>query len=207
MSQHWDPFQQNKPCFYIFLLVQFIANSVLLFFLFSLPSFPPFPLLPPCRVVLFVWKKTSSHPCQEWHQLILIRWCPAESSSDKHLLRVRAPRLLAAFCFHCCLFSDTLLLLIYWNIPLHSPCLRPGASQAVSRTFLPIYPGLPTIPSLRNKSLFVSLWTIKSQCCGEKKIGTKCVQKKIQECRFLISFFVQIFLYPSLECSEVSEEV
>lgn len=117
MSQHWDSFQQNKPCFYIFLLAQFIAKRALLLFLIPLPSFPPFPLLSPCRVVLFVWKKPSSCPCQEWHQLILIRWCPAESSSDKHLLSVRAPRLLAAFCFHCRLFSDTSLLLIHWNSP------------------------------------------------------------------------------------------
>lgn len=79
---------------------------------FPLPSFPLFPLLSPCHVVLFAWKKTSSRSCQVWHQLILIQWCPAESYSDKHLLSFRAPRLLAVFCFHCRLFSDTLLLLI-----------------------------------------------------------------------------------------------
>lgn len=194
MSQHWDPFQQNKPCFYIFLLVQFIANSALLLFLFPLPSFPPFPLLPPCRVVLFVWKKPSFCPCQEWHQLILIRWCPAESSSDKHLLSVRAPRLLAAFCFHCRLFSDTLLLLIHWNPP---PCLRPGArarqwtghSSPLTRVFPPPF-------SLWNKNLFVSLWTIKSWHWGEaKKIGTKRVQKAIQECRPTDFWPLFTFLY------------
>lgn len=107
------PSNKTRHAFIYILSAQFIANSALLLFLFRLPSFPPFPLLSPCRVVLFVRKKPSSCPCQEWHQLILIRWCPPESSSDKHLLSIRAPRLLAAFCFHCCLFADTSLLLIH----------------------------------------------------------------------------------------------
>lgn len=209
MSQHWDPCQQNKPCFYVFLLVQFIANGAL--FLFPLPFFPPYPLLPPCCLVLFVWKKTSSRPCQVWHQLILIWWCPAESSSDKHLLSVRSPRLLATLCFHCCLFSDTLWLLTHWNPPHRVFHLQPepGSEQDIP----PRLPGSSHRSLLSGTTVCLSLYEQqKADTVEEPNPWKTLVQKAMQECRpvkfwpLFFSFLYRTFLCPSLGCCEVCKE-
>ena len=204
MSQHWDPFQQNKPCFYILLLAQFIANSTLPLFLFPLPSFHPslaFPLAVLCclcgknRAPALAKSDINSFLSSDVQQnLPLINIC---SVSEPQGYWLHFVFIVACFLTLCCS--------LYIEIP--PPHLRPGArvrqwtghSSSLTRVF-------PPPPSLWNKSLFVSLWTIKSRYCGEaKKIGTKRVQKAIQECRPmdfwpLFSLFCTDFLisFPSM---------
>lgn len=183
MSQHWDPFQQNKPCFNIFLLEQFIANSSLFLFLFPLPSFLPFPLLPLAVLCCLCGKKRApafaksdinsflSGDVQQ--NLPLINIC---SVSEPQGYWLHFVFIVVCFLTLCCS--------LYIKI-LPPACLRPGAEWGHEQDIPCCLPGSPITPSPSNKSLFVSLWTRKSWYCREEKIkktpSNTC--KQIQECR------------------------
>lgn len=204
MSQHWDPFQQNKPGFNIFLLEQFIANSSLLHFLFPLPSFPPFPLLPLAVLCCLCGKKRApafaksdinsflSGDVQQ--NLPLINIC---SVSEPQGYWLHFVFIVICFLTLCCP--------LYIKI-LPPACLRPGAEWGHEQDIPCCLPGSPTTPSPSNKSLFVSLWTRKSWYCREEKIKKKNHQTYANKFRsadlylfnlrfLLFSFFFYRFSY------------
>lgn len=166
----------------------------------TLPSPSPLPCCAVCveknRALILAKSDINSFLSSDVQQnLPLINICSVSEPQGYWLL-----------CFHCCLFSDTLLILMHWHPP---PCLRPGArarqwaghSSLLNCIFL-------SPPSFWNRSLFVSLWTIKSWYCGDakKKNQKQSMCKKQFRLSFVFSFFVDIFLHSSLARSKVSEK-
>lgn len=194
MSQHWDPFQQNKPCFHIFLLEQFIANSSRLLFLFPLPSFPPFPLLPLAVLCCLCGKKRAPALAKSdinsflsgdvQQNLPLINICSVSEPQGYWLHFV--------FIVVCFL---TLCRPLYIKI-LPPACLRPGAEWGSEQDIPRCLPGSPTTPFPWNKSLFVSLWTRKSWYWREKS-RIRSTDLGLFNLKLLL-FFLFPFFFPLL---------